>query len=153
MRAELYRLYSRQDELLYVGVSVCAARRLYQHSRSASWFPEVARMEVTQFTSRILALTAEQKAIREDKPKYNQVVISDSKIGSAAKSPAQFPRPRRRNKKITMGDDVHRVAMSRACGLGISTPPTSRRSFAATTRTCSRRCGTSAACNQKPFYP
>jgi predicted Zn-ribbon and HTH transcriptional regulator len=58
-------------ELLYVGISLSAINRLSQH-KTSGWFLEIAKVDIEQFETRILALAAESKSIFLDKPKYNK---------------------------------------------------------------------------------
>lgn len=72
MRTQLYRHFNAAGELLYVGISINAARRSKEHNKS-SWFGEVSRIEIEWFETRESALKAEISMIRTEKPKYNIV--------------------------------------------------------------------------------
>ena len=71
-KTTLYRHYNANNDLLYVGVSLNALLRLTQHERSgASWFWDIARIEVQHFDNRGAALHAEAEAIQREAPIYN----------------------------------------------------------------------------------
>lgn len=69
----LYRHFDRSGTLLYVGISLSAAVRLSQHSATASWFRDIARMEIEWFPDRTAALRAERHAIKTEGPIHNVV--------------------------------------------------------------------------------
>jgi hypothetical protein len=63
-------MYGENNELLYVGQSIFALRRTFDHD-DKPWWHEVRHVSFTPLPSRNAALAAEEKAIREEKPKYN----------------------------------------------------------------------------------
>lgn len=67
----LYRHFNTDGVLLYVGISLNAAARLYQHSQYSHWFSDVSNVTIETFPTREEALTAETKAIHDESPKYN----------------------------------------------------------------------------------
>jgi predicted GIY-YIG superfamily endonuclease len=67
----LYRHFAADGELLYVGVSLSALRRLQQHQQRSPWFDHIARVEIQAFQSRGEALTAERQAIATERPTHN----------------------------------------------------------------------------------
>ena len=72
--SRVYRLYSSDDRLLYVGATVSLQQRLRDHGRDKEWWPEVARTEVSEpYESWGLAHAAEIEAIRTEQPVYNVV--------------------------------------------------------------------------------
>lgn len=68
----LYRHFTADGRLLYVGISVDPFTRWTQHKCSREWIPLVARIELQWFTERWRALEAEQLALRTENPIYNQ---------------------------------------------------------------------------------
>jgi predicted GIY-YIG superfamily endonuclease len=66
----LYRYYSEDGELLYVGISINPILRLQQHQQ-ASWCEQVSHIDIERFESRAEALQAEAEAIRNESPAYN----------------------------------------------------------------------------------
>ncbi|MGW9371155.1 GntR family transcriptional regulator [Streptomyces xanthophaeus] len=66
-RTGLYRHYSADGELLYVGIAYDPDLRLEQHY----WRRESARHTVNWFDRRRDALEAESKAIADERPRYN----------------------------------------------------------------------------------
>lgn len=69
---QLYRHWSHDGQLLYVGVSLSAAARLSQH-RDKPWFDQIAEVTVQTHPSREEAVRAEAEAIRDERPVYNIV--------------------------------------------------------------------------------
>ena len=67
---DLYRIFDAEGALLYVGISLNAARRSSDH-RAKPWWPQVARIEVETHPTRGDALHAEYAAIDDEKPRYN----------------------------------------------------------------------------------
>lgn len=71
-RTTLYRHYDKDGVLLYVGISLCQAMRLNQHSYDAEWFADIANVTLEQFPTRQEAEQAEIKAIQSEKPLHNK---------------------------------------------------------------------------------
>lgn len=67
---DLYRIFDANGALLYVGISLNAARRSSDH-RAKPWWPHVARIDVEAHPTRSAALHAEADAIEAEKPRYN----------------------------------------------------------------------------------
>jgi len=74
----LYHLESRAAGLLYIGVAWDLDRRLRQHRKTKSWWPEVYIIASFLYPSRQSALAAEAVGIRCDisPPIYNIMVPS-----------------------------------------------------------------------------
>jgi prophage regulatory protein len=70
-RTALYRAFSENGELLYVGITGEALRRMHQHMRRSSWPDECSRIEMSYYPTRLAAEAAERAAIEAEKPKYN----------------------------------------------------------------------------------
>lgn len=68
---QLYRHFSANGDLLYVGISLSAVARLGRHQNGAAWAREIATISVENFPTRDMALTAEAIAIAAEKPKHN----------------------------------------------------------------------------------
>ena len=69
----LYRTYSKDGTLLYVGQSNSWPRRMMEHRKNASWFSGAQKIEVEHFATKELLDAAERKAIIEEKPSSNIV--------------------------------------------------------------------------------
>ncbi|MFF3998577.1 GIY-YIG nuclease family protein [Streptomyces cyaneofuscatus] len=65
-RTALYRLYSADDVLLYVGISNNPEARWERHKMFRPWWPDVAWNHVEWLPSRDAAFAAEEIAIREE---------------------------------------------------------------------------------------
>lgn len=73
--AALYRVYSENATLLYIGVTGNPEARLKRHSSQyggSEWRDEWSLVEITWFPTREEALEAETAAIRSEHPKYNR---------------------------------------------------------------------------------
>lgn len=74
MNYHLYRHYSDDNKLLYVGkTSVSAFYRMGQHSHSARWYNKIAKMTIQNFNSEAELSAAEIDAIKFERPIYNIV--------------------------------------------------------------------------------
>ena len=51
----LYRHFTADGTLLYVGISLSALNRLGQHRQNAEWFDKIARVEIEHFPTRAAA--------------------------------------------------------------------------------------------------
>lgn len=71
-RTALYRLYGTDDLLLYVGTSWKPSQRFSQ-LRQKLWWPHVVSRQVEWHENRYLAFTAEESAVRNEKPVHNLV--------------------------------------------------------------------------------
>lgn len=67
----LYRHFDRNKNLLYVGISLSAIRRLKQHYDHSKWAKEITYVTIEDFPCRNKALEAELRAIQIENPKYN----------------------------------------------------------------------------------
>lgn len=73
---QLYRMFDKDDRLLYIGISMSALARLAQHAREQVWIMEVARVEIeTRACTRQEIMDAELKAIRMERPLYNKAGV------------------------------------------------------------------------------
>jgi len=70
-KIQLYRHFSKDGKLLYVGVSKSEAKRRQQHAAEAKWYSEIDRVEIEVFDSREAALAAEKAAILTERPIHN----------------------------------------------------------------------------------
>jgi len=83
MPAELYRHFDKVGDLLYIGVSKSAFTRASQHKFSSTWFRDIATIAIEHHKTRASALSAERKAIINERPKYN----IDHKINTPKSKP------------------------------------------------------------------
>lgn len=70
-KTQLYRAYSHEGVLLYIGISLSVFARLSGHSKTANWFSSLAHIKVQHFATRRGAMEAEKKAISTERPLYN----------------------------------------------------------------------------------
>lgn len=69
----LYRHYDAGGSLLYVGISLSAMQRLAQHKDRSHWFDKIASVAIEQFPCRADAISAERRAIVDERPAFNIV--------------------------------------------------------------------------------
>jgi hypothetical protein len=67
----VYRLFSADEELLYIGITTDPYVRWRQHQRSKPWADEVASYSLQRFAWIDLAQAAEVLAITTENPRYN----------------------------------------------------------------------------------
>ena len=80
----VYRAFSKNNDLLYIGVTQNLKSRVSTHKSSKEWWGEVDRIDEESFDDRISALKAEVVAIKLENPKYNKRILQDeSKIGAS----------------------------------------------------------------------
>lgn len=96
--AHLYRHFDANGDLLYVGTSLSAVKRLGQHKYNSVWFSQIARVDIEMFESRNLALQAEEIAIKSEFPLYNVIY---------ARQPLSEPDPDREAKILKMIEDAY----------------------------------------------
>lgn len=96
MRTSLYRHFSSDGTLLYVGISINALTRLLQHRSNSVWGRDIARVEIEHYPSRMAAKAEEDRAIANERPLHNSkpgrrgrqyksiAARTDSAVGSAA---------------------------------------------------------------------
>ncbi len=67
----LYRAYGSSGVLLYVGISCEIFARIRCHQTKSRWFNDLEHIYIEKFPNRYAALSAESKAIKEERPKFN----------------------------------------------------------------------------------
>lgn len=69
----VYRYFSADGQLLYVGYTASAASRDQGHSQASPWYSRAFRRSFETFGSKEDALIAEWVAIQDEAPLYNKV--------------------------------------------------------------------------------
>ena len=67
----LYRLWDKDDNLLYIGISYNPIKRLDGHCVDKPWFSEITAITLEHLPTRTDASEKEIKAIKKENPKYN----------------------------------------------------------------------------------
>lgn len=67
----LYRFFGAGGTLLYIGITNSIPVRLKNHSRDKPWWLGVTSITVEHYPNRAAVLEAERRAIRAEKPLYN----------------------------------------------------------------------------------
>lgn len=67
----VYRMFSLDGVLLYVGITLDLTTRLSTHRRHKAWWPEVAHIDVEMYPTRAEALAVEHELIATDQPVHN----------------------------------------------------------------------------------
>ena len=79
----VYRAFSKDNELLYIGITKDLKNRIINHKSSKKWWIEVDRIDEESFDDRVSAMKAEARAIKSENPKYNKRILQDeSKVGT-----------------------------------------------------------------------
>ncbi len=66
----LYRMYDRNEDLLYIGMTGALGERLSGHRGSKQWWGEVATIRVEHFASRAEVDRTEAVAIQTEAPRH-----------------------------------------------------------------------------------
>jgi hypothetical protein len=116
---QLYRLFSAEDELLYIGISVSALARFAQHKADKPWIGEVARVAIeTHDCARAEIEALERSAIIQEKPKYN-IVHANSQRDLSKTTKAGSLRPQYEYRWLGVGDVVAIGLRNGQCPVGI----------------------------------
>lgn len=67
----LYRMFDRNDRLLYVGITLDLSTRFKSHKRNKPWWSDVATIKLEHHADRASVLAAERTAICEERPVNN----------------------------------------------------------------------------------
>lgn len=67
----LYRLYDKDQDLLYVGISNNPQKRWTNHASLKTWWNLVVHKEVQWFTSREAAEKQEREAVERERPRFD----------------------------------------------------------------------------------
>lgn len=75
MKTALYRHFDKDENLLYVGISLNVIRRTREHSHESMWFDNISKIIIDRFKTRIEAEKAEIEAIKKENPRFNKLII------------------------------------------------------------------------------
>lgn len=75
----LYRFFSSEGELLYVGMTHNIMARWVEHKREKDWYTEIAYGTTEHFPDRAQLKAAELQAIRSESPKHNKTGVPRNK--------------------------------------------------------------------------
>ena len=92
MTTQLYRHFDKNNNLLYVGISLSTFNRLSQHKDHSGWFYGITNVTIEHFPTREEALAAERKAIKSENPKFNI---------ASRKTVAEIEKEEKEQKRIT----------------------------------------------------
>lgn len=96
-KTALYRHFDAGGQLLYVGISNDALRRLCQHKDRSSWYEQIRRVDVEWLPSREEALAAEAIAIAKEAPAFNV------RLARAGTGKAMTPAPAAQSRGMPLG--------------------------------------------------
>jgi len=71
LRTAVYRAFTADGKLLYVGMTMRPEDRWEAHARCSQWWPLHDRIEMEWFDTRTAAADAEYAAILHERPAYN----------------------------------------------------------------------------------
>ena len=69
--AQLYRYYDKDVNLLYVGMSSNALRRVKEHQKDKEWYWDIVKITIENFDMHHELVEAEKEAIAKEQPRYN----------------------------------------------------------------------------------
>lgn len=67
----VYRMYNRQNKLIYVGCTTDLKRRIRQHKRESLWIRKAHRYTFEEYSSKEEGRAAEARIIMDERPWYN----------------------------------------------------------------------------------
>lgn len=67
----LYRMFSHEGELLYVGLTIQPPQRFRAHRSTKEWWDAVANIKLETFDTHEALEKAERSAISAERPRYN----------------------------------------------------------------------------------
>jgi len=70
-RTYVYRLFDRQQRLIYVGATAHPEVRIDVHRKGIWWGPQIHRIKLKVYPNRTAATDAEKEAIRTEHPRWN----------------------------------------------------------------------------------
>jgi predicted GIY-YIG superfamily endonuclease len=79
----LYRCFSADGELLYIGITSRGRKRFDNHAKDQVWWRQCSRIEIEHLETRAEALLAEAEAIKTECPTHN-VLLRDRSLATAA---------------------------------------------------------------------
>lgn len=71
MAEALYRHFSKDGELLYIGITSRIPTRLKEHSKHSHWWDQIETVKIEHYPCRESVLKAETDAIISENPKFN----------------------------------------------------------------------------------
>lgn len=67
----LYRFYSEDNTLLYIGITINPGRRFVEHQAAKPWWHTIARITLEKYPDATTLADAERLAIAVQRPLYN----------------------------------------------------------------------------------
>ncbi len=113
----LYRFFSADDSLLYVGTTCNPAARFRRHGSEKEWWSGVERIMIEHFPSLDSVLVAERKAIEDENPLHN---IEFKCRATSAEKKKLFRSVRRAAEKATTASETRQAAIIAALEVGCS---------------------------------
>lgn len=101
----LYRLFNRDGQLLYAGITRDVQARMRAHRASKEWWPQVAEQRVEWFPNRPAAAAAEVKALRTERPAYDQS-YRQAAGAHLPPRPIAYPPPPSRDEPVPAGPET-----------------------------------------------
>lgn len=110
-RYAVYRCYSGDGQLLYVGETGRVGRRLGDHIQKA-WFSQVRGVTFEWYLEELDALNAERRAIHVEHPKYNIVHRNGAAPQAAARRRPRRPARKASRKAVRPREEVQAQALA-----------------------------------------
>lgn len=109
----LYRLFTVDRRLLYLGIAEDPEERWVEHSLTAQWWPLVTHRTVEWFPDRGTALRAEKLAVQAEAPLFN--IQHKVKGNAGSTNPTHTP-----VRNFRMPDDTYLAAKAAAKAEGVT---------------------------------
>lgn len=97
----LYRHFDKQQQLLYVGISLRSFQRLAEHREYSHWFEDIANVTFESFSNKDDALLAEKTAIQTEKPRFNLIHNTTQRSKVRVEDVEERPAVTRSREKLT----------------------------------------------------
>lgn len=82
----VYRFFTADDQLLYVGCTTDLPTRLYNHRATQPWWTSVTRIDIQHFADLGEALAAEETAIKTEAPTHSRYLQTDKQKAGAIRN-------------------------------------------------------------------
>jgi hypothetical protein len=78
-----YKLYDKNDSLLFIGVTINMLNRLVQHAREDSWYKEVVcrNIEIQGYMNRVDGYNSRREELEASSPRYSKIYKDKKDLG------------------------------------------------------------------------
>jgi predicted GIY-YIG superfamily endonuclease len=130
-RYAVYRCYTDQGQLLYVGETGDLGKRLADHAKKL-WFVQVRGITLEWYADELEALKAERRAIHVEHPKYN-IQHRDAETLNTPSREARNRQPAKVTDLIRRHPEWDNAKIAARCGVNLRTVQRRRKELRADT--------------------